>query len=142
MNIAKLTRVEPHIYRSNQAIEQEWKDILHNASPNRLSALIRHFTSIIKQESTNMRDLEKQVHTLIRSSPELTELWTRKCQEATQQARQLSEDLKTNREKKLSFRQKRYQSTDDHTPPPKKGRYEQRQDPNIEERIKAVMLQL
>ena len=72
----------------------------------------------------------------------MTELWTRKWQEATQQARHLSEDLKTNREKKLSFRQKRYQSTDDHTPPPKKGRYEQRQDPNIEETIKAVMLQL
>ena len=52
--------VEPHFYRSKQAIEQEWKDILHNASLNLLSALIRHFTSIIEQESTNMRDLEKR----------------------------------------------------------------------------------
>ena len=135
-------RVEPHIYRSNQTVEQEWKEILHNASLNLLTALIRHFPSIIKQESTKMRDLEQQVHTLIGSSSELKELWTTKYQEATQQAKQLSEDLKINREKKLSFRQKRYQSQDEHTPETKRFRYEQRPDPNIVETIKSVMLQL
>ena len=70
----------------------------------------------------------KQVNTSIRSSTELSELWTTKCQVASQQAKQLSEDLKTNREKKLSFRLKRYEPPNDHIPDPKPGQYEPRQD--------------
>ena len=93
--------VEPHIYRTNPQLEQEWRDTLHGVSLHLVSILIRHFGLIIKHETTEMRSLEDQVAQEIKQSPSLKTTWEQICTEVTETAKKLSDDLKQSREKKL-----------------------------------------
>ena len=106
--------IEPHIYRSNTTIERKWRDILHNASLNLVSLLINHFGSIIREETLKLRALEEEMAKKISHKQDETEIWaTIICQEAQEEATQLSTKLKESREKKLSYRRKRWTQEED-----------------------------
>ena len=105
--------IEPHIYRSNTTIERKWRDILHNASLNLVSLLINHFGSIIREETLKLRALEEEMAKKISHKQEETEIWATICQEAQEEATQLSTKLKESREKKLSYRRKRWTQEED-----------------------------
>ena len=105
--------IEPHIYRSNTTIERKWRDILHNASLNLVSLLINHFGSIVQEETLKLRALEGEMAQKISHKQDETEIWATICHEAQEEATQLSTKLKESREKKLSYRRKRWTQEED-----------------------------
>ena len=93
---------EPHIYHSNPEVESEWKQSLDRASLNLVSILIKHYTTVIDSEKRTLRELQTEAAVIVRRDPTtLNEVWQSACKQATKEARELSEQLRQNREKKL-----------------------------------------
>ena len=103
---------EPHIYHSNNQIEKEWRQILEAASLSLLSALIRHYTSVIREEKQTIRELEEQADKIIRESPDQETKqseWIASCTEATAEAKTLSDRGTTRRKGEETNKKKKNQ---------------------------------
>ena len=62
---AMVPQTRPHIYHTNPTIcmERLWRQILQQASLSLVSILINHHTSIVRETTTSLRELEQQMST-------------------------------------------------------------------------------
>ena len=120
--------VEPHIYHATREVEKEWKDTLITASLKLLGTLIKHYTKAIEEEKhtleTTIRDVTTHL-TQIRDKTTRdaeTELWKILKKKAEEEAKDVSENLRIQRNKKLTQRKrKREPSQEELRPQPKRS---------------------
>ena len=120
--------VEPHIYHSTREVEREWRDTLTTASLKLLATLIKHYTKVIEEEKQALEETLKEVTTKIKETTNKEErdtyakLWRELRQNAQDEAKNISEDLKGTRHKKLIQRKRRReQSQEELIPQPKRS---------------------
>ena len=125
--------VRPHIYHSNQEVEKQWRDILHRASLDLTTTLIKHYSQIIASERKTLDDIKQEItkhlkathHARTRESLKL--MWKEITKQAKEEARQLSISLKESRDNKLHHKWGRAESQTDL---PAKKAYATRGHPN------------
>ena len=120
--------VEPHIYHATKETEKEWRDTLVTASLKLLATLIKHYSKIIEEEKHKLDSTFKTYLREIRDKSTRdteTQTWKNLKQHAESEAKTISEDLREQRNKKLTQRterkRKREESVEDDTPQPKKS---------------------
>ena len=122
--------VEPHIYHATKETEKEWRDTLVTASLKLLATLIKHYSKIIEEKHKLDSTLE-ETKTYLREIRDKstrdteTQTWKNLKQRAESEAKTISEDLREQRNKKITQRtqrkRKREESVEDDTPQPKKS---------------------
>ena len=123
--------VEPHIYHSTKDIEREWRDTLVTASLKLLGTLIKHYSKIINEEKQKLESTLNEVTTYLKSIKDKpsrdteTKNWKELKNIAESEAKTVSENLREQRNKKLTQKRerkrRREQSVEDMTPQPKKS---------------------
>ena len=123
--------VEPHIYHATKETEKEWRDTLVTASLKLLATLIKHYSKIIEEEKHKLDSTLEETKTYLREIRDKstrdteTQTWKNLKQRAESEAKTISEDLREQRNKKLTQRtqrkRKREESVKDDTPQPKKS---------------------
>ena len=53
--------VQQHIYHSDQEVERQWRDTLHQASLNLTMTLIEHYKKVIKNEQDALEKIKKEI---------------------------------------------------------------------------------
>ena len=117
--------VEPHIYRATKETEKEWKDTLVTVSLKLLETPIKH-SKVIEEEKHKLESTLEEIIIHLRriqdKSTRYTDIqtWKDLKQLAESEAKTISEDLREQRNKKLTQRtqrkRKREQSNEDDTP--------------------------
>ena len=120
--------VEPHIYHTSKETEKEWKDTLITASLKLLGTLVKHYSKIIEEEKDKLKTTIDTVTTYLKNITDKqtrdteTQNWKELKQAAEGEAKTIGENLREQRNKKLTQRKrKREKSMEDLTPQPKKS---------------------